>query len=67
MDRGDAKWRRELGANVKGMRESLGLSQLQLASRLIWHVSTLVKLERGELTPSEGQEKDIVRWLQAPK
>lgn len=57
------EWRRALGFNIAGLRKAKGLSQLQLASRLCWPVSTLAKLERGELTPSEGQERDIAKWV----
>ena len=64
MERGDARWRKALGDNVRGLRLSRRISQLQLASRLCWPVATLVKLEAGELNLSEGQERDLARWTE---
>jgi molybdopterin-binding protein len=50
---------------IRRLRETLGLSQADLASLLGTHTMTVSRWERGKLTPSEHHERLLTAFAQA--
>lgn len=60
------KFHAELGKNVRGMRESLGMTVVQLARKLGWPLAQVLALEAGRITLSDGQHVDLMNWANSP-
>lgn len=63
IQRDSKQWRVALGKNVRGMRESLQMTEERLAQILCWRVETIRQLENGEIGLSRGQETDLMNWV----
>ncbi len=62
----EAAYRRRLGNYLRGVRETQGLTQENLAGRAGYHPTYIAKLESGDRLPSLDTILDLAKALRIP-
>lgn len=63
----DEMRKREIGANIKKLREAHGMSQTELARRIGKTAAAISQYESGETTPRIGVIEDMAALFGVPK